>query len=232
MNSLYLLLNIAVISLPISFSFGKKIFFRQYWPYLSSGIVFAMFIFIPLDIMFTKIGVWGFNEKYLLGLRFFTLPIEEWLFFITIPYAGVFLFETIRAYLPKLSPPGKTRFAVLIFASGLFVIAMLNPGLYTSVTFIGLSILMVSYQVVSQRNFWAYFLLTYVVFLLPYLLVDGILTGTFLGGNVVWYNDQQNLGIRIFTVPAENIFYGMFLLLTVLIPYEFLKNRFSNSTKV
>lgn len=226
MHSLYLILNLGTLIIPLALSFDKKVNFRQYWSFLLAGIVFALFIFIPWDIAFTKLGVWGFNPDYITGMHLFNLPIEEWMFFITIPYACVFVYEVIRAYWPNLYFGAKFKFVVIPLAIILFAIGILKPGLYTSINFIGLSLLLVSYQVVAKHSFWVYFFLTYIVIVFPFLLVNGILTGSFIAAEVVWYNPDQNLGIRIFTIPLEDFFYGMFLMLTVMVPYEFLKMRF------
>jgi hypothetical protein len=40
-----------------------------------------------------------------------------------------------------------------------------------------------------------------------------VLTGSFIPGEVVWYNNEENLSVRIFTVPVEDIGYAFALVL-------------------
>ncbi len=58
--------------------------------------------------------------------------------------------------------------------------------------------------------------------LIPFLLVNGILTGSFIEGEVVWYNEKEIQGIRIATIPFEDVFYGMLLLLCNISIFEWL----------
>ena len=65
--------------------------------------------------------------------------------------------------------------------------------------------------------------MVYSVLLLPFFIVNGILTGTGLDSPVVWYNDNENLGLRVLTIPVEDIFYGMELIFLNLLIYQKLK---------
>jgi lycopene cyclase domain-containing protein len=60
---------------------------------------------------------------------------------------------------------------------------------------------------------------------IPFLIVNGILTGTGLDNPVVWYNPNHIIGLRIHTIPFEDTFYGMSMLLLSLALYEFFLSR-------
>jgi lycopene cyclase domain-containing protein len=76
-----------------------------------------------------------------------------------------------------------------------------------------------------------HFYITFLVILIPFLIVNGILTGSVTGieSPVVWYNNSENLGIRIHTIPIEDVAYCFSLLFGNLMIFENLKNKQINN---
>ena len=74
------------------------------------------------------------------------------------------------------------------------------------------------------------FLKTFFILLIPFSIVNGLLTGTLIKNQVVWYNNNENLSIRLGTIPIEDIFYALLVLLMVMIGYQISLNN--NKSKV
>lgn len=226
MQQLYLIINIASVIVPFLFSFHPKIQFYKKFGSFFRAILLALFIFIPWDILFAHLGVWGFNSKYVLGINFYNLPIEEVLFFICIPFACVFTYHCFNKFMKMdrfLKSEKPISIMLLLF---LTVFAVLNYNrLYTSVTFSALACFIVVLKYVLRVSWLHKFYFSYLILLTPFFIVNGLLTGTGLNEPIVWYNDNQNLGIRILTIPIEDIFYGMFLLMLTVSVYEHLSSK-------
>lgn len=213
-NYLYLFLDLISISFPLAFSFYPSANFSKKWKYLWPSILITALIFISWDIAFTNRGVWGFNPKYILGIYFFNLPLEEVLFFVCIPYACVFLYEELnhfvgRDWLEELSPRISAGLCFFMMLIGILNI----HRWYTSVTFIAASIFLAAVQWKWRRLSLSRFYFAFIIILIPFFIVNGILTGSFISEPVVWYNPAEMLDIRIGTIPIEDVFYGMLLLL-------------------
>ena len=73
------------------------------------------------------------------------------------------------------------------------------------------------------------FFMTYSVLLIPFVIVNGLLTGTGFDTPIVWYNDAENIGFRLLSIPVEDVFYGMFLVLLIVTLYEKFNERFEQS---
>ena len=95
---------------------------------------------------------------------------------------------------------------------------------YTLVNFMyGLVLLGIAYN--YFRSKLRPFLATYIVILIPFFLVNGILTGTGIEDQVVWYNNDENLGIRMLTIPVEDTIYNLGMLLTVFLSIEYFEGK-------
>ena len=60
--------------------------------------------------------------------------------------------------------------------------------------------------------------------MLPFVIVNGALTGLFFDQTVVWYNPDQNLGIRFLTIPLEDFIYAHLLIFSNIIVYNYISN--------
>ncbi len=231
--SLYLLINILTFSIPFALSFDKRVHFFTSWKYLVPATVITMALFITWDAIFTSQGVWGFNERYHSRIILLGLPLEEYLFFISVPYASIFTIHVIDSYFPnfRLSTT-RVRIVSLILMSVLLITAIIHiRKAYTALNFIAAAML-IGMVLLKKPEILRGFYLSYLVVLIPFGLVNGILTGSFIEAPVVWYNDHENLGIRLGTIPVEDIFYGMNLVLLTLFLTETFRNRASGKKHV
>lgn len=218
---LYFLLNIATLSIPFIFSFHPKLKFYKLWKYFFPATFIMMAFFIPWDIIFTLNGFWGFNETYLSGIKLGTLPVEEWMFFICIPYACLFTVYSFKNLVPKFSFSNSTTSIIYYTLQTVLIVALIYfyDRWYTAVNF-GYAVVLLAIVYNYKREALNTFLPVFLVLLIPFFIVNGFLTGSWIENQVVWYNDAENLGIRIGTVPIEDSIYALTMLLTVYVLME------------
>lgn len=223
MTPLYLYLDLLVIAFPFVLSFDKKVAYYKKWKYLFPALFVSGTFFVVWDMAFTHLEVWSFNPTYLLGITLGNLPLEEVLFFVVVPFSCVFVFEVITAYFSKSvlqKAALKINLAFLIFfiAFGLFF----NSKLYTLFQCLLLVIMLVLQQKFIKADYLGRFYATFFVCLIPFLIMNGYLTAL----PIVVYNDAFNSGIRIGTIPLEDSFYCLLLLLSNITIYEYLKKKY------
>lgn len=207
-------------------SFDRNVHYYRKWKYLLPAILPVGAFFILWDIFFTVRGVWGFNEDYLSGLQLLHLPVEEWLFFLTVPFACVFIYECLNFYVARdwLAPLESWLTPVLIFV--FLIVGFLYWGrLYTSTTFLLTGFFLLYHYLFLDGSYRSRFYLAYLVSLLPFLLVNGVLTGGYTQEPVVIYNPQEYLGIRITSVPLDDAVYGFLLLMGTTTLFEFFRKK-------
>ena len=78
--------------------------------------------------------------------------------------------------------------------------------LYTFTTFTVLITVVLVLEYVVKIGWSTRFYITYAFLLLPFFIVNGMLTGFGLDQPVVQYNDAENMGIRLITIPCEDVF--------------------------
>ena len=96
--SYYLAILLFSISIPFVFSFHKKIEFYKKFNILPKVLIFSALPYIIWDLIFTEMGVWGFDKLYTSEFYIYNLPIEEILFFLIIPFCCLFTCGIGRAF--------------------------------------------------------------------------------------------------------------------------------------
>jgi len=224
MKYTYLLVNIFSVIVPFVFSFHPKIKFNKYFGAYFSANVIAALCFLIWDAIFTANGVWGFSTKYTLGISLLNLPIEEILFFICIPFACVFTYHCLDKFINVVWNRTLESAFILLLATTLILVGINHHDkIYTSVTFISTGLMLLTFKFVFKVEWLQRILSYYPILLVPFMIVNGILTGYGLTEPVVWYNNAENLSIRILTIPVEDVVYGFELIILTIFIYEKIK---------
>ncbi len=218
----YLLFNLIVITGPIVFSFDKTVVYYKNW---LRAFLATLLSFIPYIVW--DIGVtgkhWHFNPEFTTNLRIIGLPPGEWLFFITVPFACLFIWEILST---KNNVKDFFKIPVKIIAPLLIILIIVLFAAKKEYTFLVLTALLTvvlldkilkTNLLFQQRTVRLLLIVTGLI-----LIFNGYLTAR----PVVLYNDAVNLGVRIFTIPLEDFFYGISHVLLTVIFYERLE-RFS-----
>ncbi len=226
MISEYLVFNLIIILGPV---LGRFFYSRSILPKTKQiifSISLASLFFVVWDILVTDY-FWSFNYKYVLGYKFVNIPVEELLFFFTVPYACLFLYVNFKNMLREkiritISPFYITFF--LVFSLFLSLLSFFIGKYYT------FSVLLVWSLVLFFDKFLlktcvslnlVYWLFIFIVFFLT-LFFNYYLTSR----PVVLYNKDFNLNLNLLTIPVEDFLYSFSLISLVVIVYEFLQRDY------
>ena len=207
--NLYLWILVGIAAIPLVLSFDKKVHYVSRWPavFAAAGIVGV--VYIGWDILKTEADVWGFVERYSGSFKILGLPLPEILFFVVVPFSCIFIYEVVRAYF-KERTVAIPRWIWFTAAAVLVVLAVIfHSQVYTLTVLLSVALFFalaasVRPGLLGSRHFWLAVLLTYV----PFLIFNGLLTAI----PIVIYNNAENWGIRVYTIPLEDFFYSFSLL--------------------
>ncbi len=221
--SFYLILNFSIIIIPLLFSFEKKIEFYKKVPVVLLSILLVSPFYILWDMAATYLGDWSFNKTYVGKIFVFNLPLEEILFFITVPYAIIFIYETVKLYVKEKEFPLNKIFyffiALLLAINSYFF----NHNNYTGVIllisgFFFLISLLFYPDILTSNIFWITILISFI----PFLVVNYLLTSL----PVLQYNENEIWGLRILTIPLEDFFYSFSMIAFWLMVYDYFRSKY------
>lgn len=205
----YLLINFFTIIICFIYSFDRRIQFNLHFGTFAKASIIVAIPFILWDIYFTKIGVWWFNDAYVIGWRIGGLPIEEWLFFICIPFSCVFTYFCLTKFFDLSLFNAFNNIIVFITTIVCAVVALLYfDRTYTMVTAIVTICSVIYFHFIAKQEWIGQASFIFFVLMLGFFPVNGILTGSGLESPIVNYNSNEFLNLRMGTIPIEDTVYG------------------------
>ncbi|MCH2230627.1 MAG: lycopene cyclase domain-containing protein [Crocinitomicaceae bacterium] len=219
----YLALDIGTFLCPLCLSFDSNVAYRKSW---ISAFLASLIIAVPFliwDVIFTENGFWGFNPEFISGIYIFNLPLEEVLFFILIPFACTFIYEVCKHFFRNWNVSALNRiFFLFIPLYALTLVLIDDYGYYTLSVVISSSLVL--FWLLSNPTY-RFAPLAFIISIIPFLIVNGALTGSFTDEPVVWYSEAQKISYRIFTIPMEDILYSFTMVVGNIIVFEKLKAK-------
>lgn len=217
MSLTYFWINVAIILGPLCLTPFHRLAYYRNFRALGIAIIVVGGLYIGWDMAVTARGEWSFNPRYVSGVKISSLPVEEILFFVTVPYACLFIYEAILATSHKVEfrvPLGVVVATIAMLATG--SIFYFGQG-YTSKALASCALflivaLRIDRPLLESRQYWLWL----AICLVPFLIVNIILTAL----PVVQYNSSAIWGARFITIPLEDFFYNYSLLSFYLLVYR------------
>lgn len=218
----YLLFNIIIFSGPLLILFSKiKGVTKPNPGSLFLGILIGSSLFVLWDALVVNY-FWFFNPYYITGFSIFGLPVEELLFFISVPLGCLLLWVNYKKYFKKIV---FNNFSIFLIFFNLFaaLIAIYFSKFYTG------SVALVFLAVLLLDIFLKTFLFrkgSFVTFVFGLVNVLTFIFNLYLTARpVVLYNTQLKTNFNIITIPVEDFLFGMALISLIIIIYEKLDKK-------
>jgi len=225
MTPLYLYVLTGSLAIPLLYSFFGLDFIKKWKNFTLSTTIIALF-FLIWDLLFTQKGVWGFNHDYCVGIYLFQIPLEEFLFFFIIPFCSVFTHYAFFYAFPRVRLNQKITLVIAVSLIILCIILIVT-NFDKAYTFVNFSFLLVilTLGLIHNQKLLQQFFISFLIILIPFFMVNGMLTGAITDNPIVWYDNIENLGIRLGTIPVEDIGYAFSMLFGNLLIFEDINKR-------
>ena len=222
MRAEYLLFNVLVGLPPLLLSFWRPSYFADRLRRALGSCVLGSAPFVLWDSSVTG-RHWWFDPRYTLGIELLGLPIEELAFFVTVPFACLFVWEIVLGA-PRARPSTRLRWTTAVSCSLLVLaVAAALAGLeYTALALAGwVAVALLDHalgtSLLATPRYWAFL---GVVALLT-LMCNGYLTAR----PVVHYDPAYQLDVRVLTIPIEDFLFGFALVTSVVSVYAWRSQR-------
>lgn len=219
-NYIFLSILILIVIAPAYYAITGKYDFRNKLRYGMPAIFITGFMFLLWDIRFTEVGIWSYDTDFTIGIFHKSLPIEQWLVYLVFPVTALLVYEIMKTRFRTLDLNTVFTAVALLLVIVLAVFAYLfRVRIYTFFSFLFTTIYLA--YTIFRKQFkpnLTYFFLTYLIILIPYFILNWILTWNL----AIEYHQEQVLNVWIGMIPIENFVYLFLLLLINITVYEYL----------
>lgn len=220
----YLFIDVFAIGIPLAFSFTSSTPLYRKWKILWPSLFITAVIFASCDVVLTATGVWGYNPAFIIGMCVYGVPIEAILYFVCLPYFGIYIYFALTRmiehdYLYNHHELISSALSIVLMVTGIYHL----DKAYTGLAFVGLGAFLAFQMIVLKPRYMSRFYFAFPVILIPVMLAELVRTGAFTTKAPVWYNQDETLDLFLGTVPVENIFYSLLLMVLSTTVYEWLR---------
>lgn len=219
MRAEYLLFDLVILAVPLLVGA-----WRPAWFYHRMGAALRATLVVAVPFVVWDAAVagrhWWFHPAYVLGVEAFGLPVEELLFFVAVPLACLFTWETVLGAARVTAPgprPLRWLYPVAWAMVPLGLVVACNGQEYTGYVLVALGVVaLVDHALGVGLLLAPRALVFFGVVLLLTVACNGYLTSR----PVVLYDERYALGLRLFTIPVEDFVYGLALVWGATLLYQ------------
>ena len=217
MRAEYLLFDLLILAGPLALSLMPR---HRFLARARSLMLATLVVAVPFVAWDAAVAGshWWFDPRYTLGVSLFGLPVEEVLFFVAVPYACAFSWETLVGG-AKAQASGSPRIYALPLGSLVAGAAVLLAGgpAYTGLTLLALGMAgvldhMLGTGLLRMPRYWG--------FAVVVLGFTAVFNAYLTWRPIVHYGEAHQLGIRVGTIPIEDFGYGLALCTATVVLFQ------------
>lgn len=205
----YLFIDLFITVVFFVFSFHPGIRFNRFFSSFFKASLLVMIPFLIWDIWFQSLQVWWFNERYLMGIKLFSLPVEEVLFFVCMPFSWIFVYFCLEKFIRIGVGARMEQFLIYTLVATFFIWGMVEyEHIYSCFTFLTASLTLLFLNYSQTEQFIGKATLVYLLILLGVFPIYGAVMAI-LGSTepILLYNPEHYLQIKFGMVWIEELVY-------------------------
>ena len=228
MDNVYYVFNALVLVPVLLLSIFTDVQPHRAWRALLTAYLCVSLPFIVWDVWAAAAGHWGFNSRYISGPYIAGIPIEEILFFITVPFAMMYVWGVIQKHVVDTPVPAivyKTILGAVGVASAVLLVTQWGQGYTRSAAFAALLtvLFLATSKLVTTKRFWVFQVALFGLFIACNLILTAL--------PVITYGDSSIIGVRFITIPVEDFFFNFALINLFLLVYAKMVDHTNTLTK-